>query len=288
MSADLIRKTISSCFIVFSLFLTFAANMPLEGVANYLVNASYFANFDRGCYKGDSQEEKIKQLELYHFTPIGSPYSLLILNFNAFEFNHDYNGLDGGVGFRFTPSPNTILGINAHYTYQDDIGALHQVSGGIEIIHRFASFYANIYTPVGTKKHHKRFVYDDYVGNYTAVCLQDTIATTRFDAALIKEFKPTSTIDLQLFLGLFSFESCCQSRMIRSEIGFKSIFQNLYVFPRYMYDSIHKSQFTLEMGFRFPSYDSNFYRKRLRKPFVRRNPIYTTRNCNYTTNFESI
>jgi len=89
----------------------------------------------------------------------------------------------GGLIVRYIPKKDgpvkRIFGFNGYYDYrQGNVGYFNQFGGGIEILSKRWDFRANVYVPFGRKRKMQHCVFDNYVGDFSAV--KDTFESVSF------------------------------------------------------------------------------------------------------------
>jgi hypothetical protein len=125
-----------------------------------------------------------------------------------------------GLGLRFVPNFGCeIFGVNAYYDFRNTHrGNYNQFGLGLELLGKRWGLHFNGYLPVGRSKHGKKVVFDDFVGDFRAVCQRSEYAFDSFNLGL--DFQIVHAGPFYLF-GAVSPYYVCSTHRGQHSLGIK-------------------------------------------------------------------
>ncbi len=113
----------------------------------------------------------------------GSFLPMIDLRLDRFD-NVTYSSSVGLIA-RYIPESNAfchMLGANLYYDFrQGSVGYFNQIGVGVEVLGRRWDFRANAYIPVGPRHQVHKCLYDDYIGPYYAIDIQNELVSYGFN-----------------------------------------------------------------------------------------------------------
>ncbi len=116
------------------------------------------------------------EYEVGHFLPLA--------DIRGVVFDDGTYAASAGFIGRFLPTSFCeAFGFNLIYYFRHErFGNYNQLGGGFEVLNKRWEVHANAYIPVGRKDHPRKFVFDDYIGDFRATLTEHRQAAYAFDA----------------------------------------------------------------------------------------------------------
>ena len=179
--------------------------------------------------------------------------------------------LAGNVGFigRFLPkSFCEVLGFNLFYDVrQGRKGNFQQVGGGFEVLSKRWEMHTNAYVPVGRRQHTKRFVFDDYIGDFKAVLRMNEFAEYAVDANAGYYLVQSKNFQFYVSAGLYYFFGKYDTSALGGRLALRPQITDYLSFEfSISHDRIFETILQANIVFTLPLYNYSSAIKRKRGP----------------------
>ena len=195
-----------------------------------------------------------------------------------------------------------VIGINLFYDFrQKNWGNFSQLGGGIEVLTKLWEVHANAYFPVGVTQHHRKCVFDDYIGDYRAARKEFKFACQyAFNADYGYYIVNLNNFQMYASAGLYFFglDKCGTTSVVGVEALLRPQFKDYFSVELSMtHDQMYNTNFQINVIFTLPLYDySSAIRKKkgpcgmpsrqIYQPVARDEIIILDKKCDWKFNWD--
>lgn len=193
-----------------------------------------------------------------------------MLDLRVHRFDNNTYAANAGVAGRYLPPPDSfcrILGFNLFYDYRQGLNTsnnYHQLGVGVEVLGRKWDFRANIYYPIGSKKHQQTCVFDDFDGGFFMIHRKCEGVSYAFNAEVGYLFTKEQPFLFYGAIGPYYLARRCHDATLGGKARVRPQYKDYLALDLSVsYDSVFKAVFQAEIIVSLPFYQ--IYSKQKRK-----------------------
>jgi len=220
--------------------------------------------------------------------------SLSPVDFRGYRFVNSQWGLSSGFSLRNKIKNDHIVGENLHYDFiQGKFNKVFNRLGlDLEWLGECLDFRFNAYIPLGLQKHlSKKYIYNDYIGGYSAICRDNQFSISKgFDAEIQSRFWCYGNFTANGAIGPYFYSSKKESSYFGGHARIEAQYNSIISFQiRSSYDPSNQSRvhdpIQISLPFEIISKKLNNFCENLILPPIRRNWVIFKKDCcNYKWN----
>lgn len=221
--------------------------------------------------------------------------SFWLVDFRGYRFNNSKLGLSSGFSFRNKIKNGQIVGANLYYDcLQGKFNKIFNRLGfGLEWLGECLDFRFNSYIPIGIQKHlSKKYIYNDYIGGYSAICCENQFSISKgFDAEIGGRFWCYGNFTAYGAIGPYFYSSNQESSYFGGQARIEVHYNSIISFQiRSSYDRLNQSRIQGQIQISFPfeiisKKLNNFCENLILQPIRRNGVIFTNGCCDYKWNW---